>query len=299
MYFIPKYRRGVFNRYRREMPWLEMLAKDIGVVFFYLKNMLIGKRPKTLVCYPHFPSRGSTIYRIAKAMGWQVSNKLSRVGKLAVFWEYGTHRKEWQILENLDGVSVINIGSRDIGKDFVDAKMMEAMGYCSKIDPRSFQGVAVKKSITNAVHDGQEIICPIANIDKGFIYQKLVDTSNGKGEVMDMRVVIMNNEIPHLYANFRKLEVKFSNRPHRAELVMDIDIMLTKEEQNNLIQFAKISGLDYGELDVLRDNGDGKIYIVDANNTPQGPPIHLPQVEKQTAMDSYVKSFNRQFLSQD
>lgn len=299
MYFLPKFKRGVFNKYRRDMPWPEMLAKDLGVVVFYLKNILSGKRPNTLVCYPHFPSRGSTIYRIAKAMGWQVSNKLNRVGKVAVFWEYGTRRKEWQMLENLKNVSVINLQSRDIGKDYVDAKMQEAMGYCSKIDPKTFHGIAVKKSITNAVHDGQEITCPIANIEEGFIYQKLVDTSNGNGEVMDMRVVIMKNEIPHLYANFRKLELKFSNRPHRAELVMDINSMLSQKEQDDLIRFSKASGLDFCELDVLRDNGDGKIYVVDANNTPQGPPVHLPVEEKKIAMKSYLGSFKRQFLNQD
>lgn len=299
MYFLPKYNRGVFNRYRRQMPWPEMLAKDLGVLAFYLKNILIGKRPNTLVCYPHFPSRGSTIFRITKAMGWQVSNKLSRVGKVAVFWEYGTHRKEWAKLENLKKVSVINIQSRDIGKDFVDAKMQETMGYCSKIDPKTFIGIVVKKSITNAVHDGQEITCPISKIDEGSIYQKLVDTSNGKGEVMDMRVVIMKNEIPHLYANFRKLELKFSNRPFRAELVLDINTMLSQKEQDDLIRFSKALGLDFGELDVLRDNGDGKIYVVDANNTPQGPPVHLPTEEKKIALKSYIVSFTRQFLNQD
>jgi hypothetical protein len=30
-------------------------------------------------------------------------------------------------------------------------------------------------------------------------------------------------------------------------------------------------GLDYGELDVLRDADDGRLYVVDVNTTPFGP----------------------------
>lgn len=31
-------------------------------------------------------------------------------------------------------------------------------------------------------------------------------------------------------------------------------------------------GLDYGELDILRNNLDGRIYVVDVNKTLWGPP---------------------------
>lgn len=48
--------------------------------------------------------------------------------------------------------------------------------------------------------------------------------------------------------------------------------MLSKEEQTRIARFAAAMRLDFKGLDVLRDRGDGRIYIVDANKTDTGPP---------------------------
>lgn len=277
------------------MPWSEMMLKDFGVIGFYLKHWIQLKKPVVLVCFPHFPSRGATIFRISKHNGWRITNNLSSIQNLAVYWEYGTKRKEWQPLETLGQKRVINLNSRNIGKDFVAQKMQQSMGYSTSIDPLTFEGVAVKKSVKNAVHDGFEIQCPIAEIEPDFVYQKLIDTSNGLGDVMDMRVVIMGSEIPHIYLAYRKIDVKFSNRPYKAELVTQVSNFLSESEQADLLNFAIASGLEYGELDVLRDNADGKIYVVDCNNTPQGPPVHLDKELKKVAIESLSNAFKRQF----
>ena len=52
-------------------------------------------------------------------------------------------------------------------------------------------------------------------------------------------------------------------------------------------------GIDYGELDILRDNNDGRIYIVDANNTPSGPPNGLTDVQECLALHRMVYPFNK------
>lgn len=44
-------------------------------------------------------------------------------------------------------------------------------------------------------------------------------------------------------------------------------------EAELLLRLCRALGLDYGELDVLRDVEDGKLYVVDVNNTPWAPPI--------------------------
>lgn len=279
------------------MPWTEMALKDLSVITFYLKNWIKLKKPEVLVCFPHFPSRGATISRIAKVNGWRISNKLGAAKKMVMYWEYGTKRKEWHLLSRLSIRPVINLSSRDIGKDFVAAKMLEVFGYSTTIDPLTYEGVAVKKSIKNAVHDGEEITCPISEVDPSFVYQKLIDTHNGHGDVMDMRVVIMQNEIPHIYLAYRKLNVKFSNRPYKAKFIKDVNSYLNDQEQADLLSFSRASGLDYGELDVLRHNADGKIYVVDCNNTPQGPPVHLSKSEKNEAIISLSNAFKRQFLT--
>lgn len=298
MYFLPPYRRGIFNRYRKGMPVTEMFLKDLDVLLRNLGHVLrTGKsRPRMLV-HPHFPSRGGTIFRIAKALGYEVTNKISRGAQVAIYWEYATVREEYTALEQLHaaGQQIINLQHRDISKDVVDEQMQQAFGYSTKIDPKTHQGKAVRKSKTNAVHDGTLVDCP-CEPEAGFIYQKFIDSSVNEREVMDLRIPIMGKEIPHLYLNYRNNGERFKNVPDRAELCMEITDQLSTEEITQLLRFAEVSGMEFGELDVLRDCNDHRLYVVDANNTPQGPPKHLAPEAKKVAIASYAASFKRQFI---
>jgi hypothetical protein len=291
MYFLPRFRRGVYNRYRKGMPWSEMLLKDLGII---LKRGL--RQPKVLLCYPHYPSRGATIYKIAEALGMEVTNRIDRAFAHAIYWEYATVRTEYGALEALHSNAVINLGSRNISKDEVDRAMYEAFGYATAIDPLSYQGIAVKKSLTNAVHDGQAISCPIDQVDEGYIFQMLIDSSVSEAEVMDLRVPIVNDEIPLVYLNYRPIQERFKNVPDRAVLAVNVQEWISQEEQQSLIRFAEHLGLDFGELDVLRHRADGRLYVVDANNTPQGPPKHLPRNDKAKAIAVLADAFRRRFI---
>lgn len=54
---------------------------------------------------------------------------------------------------------------------------------------------------------------------------------------------------------------------------------------------CRIMGLDYGELDVLRDTEDGKLYVADVNNTPWDPPtISMSKVFQWHYKDSLRRS---------
>ena len=69
------------------------------------------------------------------------------------------------------------------------------------------------------------------------------------------------------------------------------------DEQAQVIEFAKKMNLDYGEFDVLRDLDDKKIYIVDVNNTPFGPPSNISGSEGKKAISILAKAFREAFLS--
>jgi hypothetical protein len=296
-YFLKSNKRGYFNRYRKGMPLSEMLLKDASILLLKLKAWLKGKKQVRILVYPHFPSRGATIYRIAKHLGLEVTNKIERGFELAIYWEYATDRKEYEVLEQLakKGNHVINLHHRSISKDVVDEQMQQAFGYSMRIDPSVYHGKAVRKSKTNAVHDGTLVDCPCAP-EPGFIYQKFVDSSANENEVMDLRIPIMGQRIPHLYRNYRNKAERFKNVPDRAALCLNIREALTEDEEQQILAFARISKMEYGELDVLRDVHDGLLYIVDANNTPQGPPKRLPDDDKKVAIQSYGKCFLETFI---
>lgn len=296
-YFLKPHRRGYFNRYRKGMPLTEMMLKDAAVFMQLFLAWFKGKKQERLLVYPHFPSRGATIYRIAKYLGLEVTNKIERGFQWAIYWEYATERKEYEVLEHLasKGIKVINLQHRSISKDVVDEQMQRAFGYGMSIDPRNHHGKAVRKSKTNAVHDGTLIECP-CEPETGYVYQKFIDSSVNDTEVMDLRIPIMGERIPHLYRNYRNKAERFKNVPDRAELCMNLRDAISVKEQQQILEFARISQMEYGELDVLRDVHDGLLYVVDANNTPQGPPKRLPLEDKKIAIDSYARCFSNVFI---
>jgi hypothetical protein len=67
-------------------------------------------------------------------------------------------------------------------------------------------------------------------------------------------------------------------------------------ELDFIAEFTRLLGLDWGGLDVLRDKGDGRLYIVDANKTDMGPPIALPLADKLEATRLLAQAF-RDFVS--
>lgn len=277
------------------MPISEMFLKDLGVALQMTGDAIRFKRRKTLLAYPHYPSLGSTLYRIVQCLGWGITNKISRSWDRAVFWEYATVREGFEALEGITKTKVINLGSRDISKDVVDEQMQKAFGYSTRIDPTAFEGIAVRKSLKNAVHDGQSIECP-CEPEPGFIYQRLIDSSVSENEVMDLRIPVVGGTIPLLYRNYRTKTDRFKNVPDRAELEVDVASQLSTQETERILSFCSIAGLDFCELDVLRDKSDGQIYIVDANNTPQGPPRNLDAKAKKAAIEHLSMAFESAFI---
>jgi hypothetical protein len=66
----------------------------------------------------------------------------------------------------------------------------------------------------------------------------------------------------------------------------------------NLIRFCREFGLDYGELEVLRDGENGFLYVLDANNTPTGPSRLLTKKERHDPLSILAETFDKVFLQQ-
>ena len=84
----------------------------------------------------------------------------------------------------------------------------------------------------------------------------------------------------------------------RRFLNENVDVVLdtpanvyTKDELDVITRFAAEIGLEWGGVDVLRDNATGKIYIVDANKTDMGPPVALKLGDKLKATRRMAKAF--------
>ncbi|MTI29309.1 hypothetical protein, partial [Xanthovirga aplysinae] len=283
MYFLKKYRRGIKNKYYRGMPVTEMFLKDILFQVKEIKNFFKnGFKSKTILIYPHFPSRRAVIYKICNALNYNITNKLDNDFDLVLYYEYRTYRKDFEALEKLQGKKVVNLYSRNIGKEYVDEMHQKIFGYSTRLSPKEYVGPLVKKSLINAIHDGEVINGPIDKIEEGFIYQKLIDNGVEGNRVRDIRVPVINYEIPFIYYRYRNIDSRFKDIGEST--MQQVNDELSDEEVKKILEFCRAINFEFGELDVLRDNQDGKIYIVDVNNTPNGPSYLRNEEEKANAV---------------
>lgn len=107
---------------------------------------------------------------------------------------------------------------------------------------------------------------PAEGVVEGCIYRRLIDTVEGD-EVAEVRTPLYDGRAPFIY-------IKRRPGAHRFDQISSIELRETSEvffdaEPAALRRFGVEMRLDWGELDVLRDAADGRIYVVDVSNTPR------------------------------
>ena len=252
------------------------------------------KDRKRILFYPDVPWEGSMIYQICLELGYSISNNFAVNFDLAFRWRSTTFLKPDPVLDGLSQTQrVVNIKCHDISKGHVEAVFRQVFGYSAAIDPLTFSGECVQKSNLNARHDGRIIDCPIKELDAESVYQIVIDNEVEAGWVRDIRVPIMGPAIPFVFLYGRPIDIRFSAVIARIQMV-DTAEVFSEEEYGNILCFCETLGLDYGELDILRDKKDLKIYIVDANNTPTGPPIY--QRREKVGVKKLAVAFEKTFM---
>lgn len=172
----------------------------------------------------------------------------------------------------------INRHCQSIAKSHVGAIFEQSFGYSLNVDPTAWTGKMVRKSEANGAHDGRIVEGPCAP-EPGCVYQRVIDNSIPGGLVEDIRCPTVGGRIPIVILKRRQLTHRFKNSNENVQVV-ETDAVLTAEEQLKLADFARAMQLDWGGLDVLRDNRDGRLYVVDVNKTDMGPPIVMTMDDK-------------------
>lgn len=179
------------------------------------------------------------------------------------------------ILQIKDPAIFINSACVNISKSLVGKLNESIFGYPLDVDPISFTGYAVCKSDDNATHDGEIISCPITEdkVRREKVYNVLIDNTEC-GFAVDFRVPFAMGFCGFFYEKKRPIANRFANK-NSSVMIRKIEDEFSDDELNSIEKFFTEIGLDYGEIDVLRDNRTGKLFIVDVAKTPFGPPNGL------------------------
>jgi hypothetical protein len=261
-----------------------------------------GERcPVDLECYPGIPYHRHMLWKVAlyaraKLLHYPdgVTGKARRRPTLRVFWPDTSAVREllpgrpsppasWRL-------SALNGSAGGQSKRHLERVFAQVFGYELAVDPRVHVGPCVAKSDRrNGAHDGRLLICPIADPDPELAYEVLVDNrADGVDTVVDFRVPIVGGEIPFVYRKYRPLRTRFGNANTAVELAAPGEVF-SDDERARLRAFGGAMGLDLGgEVDVLRDRGSGRLYVVDANPTSWGPPRPIATADAVRAVRAYA-----------
>jgi hypothetical protein len=260
---------------------------------------------KRIFFYPEGPMPHCVIYKILLFLGYRVITDPQTDCNLTIKYWHGFDGNPFspdktfpQIIgNNKNGDGLLNIRCNDISKIHVNSIFEEIFGYPISVDPRKHTGKCVMKLNWNALHKGQIIECPAEPQEGDFVYQKLIRNETGDGFVEDMRVPIFGNKTPFVYLKYRSVKDRFIDRVHTntKATIVEVSDVLSENELTNIYRFCERIGMDYGELDVLRNSDDGRIYIVDANNAPSGPPSPITDEDARRAIVRLSLAFEEAF----
>ena len=282
---------GLRNNYRQGMPFFEVIVKDFACLIregiYFIQNG--GKLP-VWVAAPTYPSKKTTLSKIARMNRVRLTNKMVANPEVIVYFENATYGSASSLRRKYPKARIINVNCPDISKERVHVVHLEALGYSMNLNPKTYIGVAVEKSDENAVHDGREVMCPIAFPKTDAVYQKVLDNTSEDGEYVDIRVPVVKGKIPLVYLKFKTEKYRFTNKAHRATLHKPEEIF-SEEEISQIEKYALAMKVDFCELDVLRHKGNKKIYIIDVNKTPYGPPEPLNKRDQTIALKKLSDAF--------
>ncbi|MEA2676704.1 MAG: hypothetical protein QOJ81_845 [Chloroflexota bacterium] len=244
-------------------------------------NARLPASAPTLNFFPERPIPRAQLLSMLAMLGVRIG---SDRGGPQIAWQRGTWLNPADQAQLPD--YAINRACADVSKSRVDELWTGIAGYSIAVDPLVTSGPLVEKSEENAVHDWHVVNGPLRQRKAGMVYQRLIDAIVGD-VYLQSRPVIMRGHIPLHY------EVHFPRQHWRADARMfprDVGEVYSAPEIELILAFASAIGLEYGELDVLRETATGRLFVIDANPAPVRP-HHITRDDEATMLPKMADAF--------
>lgn len=270
----------------KSIPVLERWWKQLRHAAWWMNQCVVnGKRPPAVYVWPEMPSKRSALFKMTRALGWELTNRPRRQALFGIRFEDITHKQSLQIPEEFGThLRWWNIRCNDISKLAVERHHADAFGYGMAVDPLTHTGRMVCKSDLNAMHDGQIMEGPLREEEllPSAVYQRVIDNTDEQGRYFDFRVVYIRGTLPVVYQKFKDPAQRFTNETVHVDLLDHHPF--SPDECDAMVALATNMGVDYAEFDALRDRSSGQLFVVDINPTPWGPPAQLAPASQAIAI---------------
>jgi len=274
-----------------DIPFSPDLAKDVWRGGSYIIRELLRRPAAALPLRVEYTPRPPRPWYLLWGALRQAGVRAGKPADLTIHFSDQTTTD----LTRCDGPS-LNGDCTDISKTHVASVFQDIFGYNLALDPQVATGRFLEKDEANGVHDASIHDAPCAQ-QPGRVYQHLIDNKTADGTVLDYRCPTVYGGIPLVFLKERPVDQRFANLNTRVRLATAEDCF-SAEEIAQISEFCAAMHLDWGELDILRDAADGRIYIVDVNKTDMGPPLALPIKEKLAAVKTLGLALREALLAE-
>jgi hypothetical protein len=242
----------------------------------------------TLNFFPERPLPRAQLAGMLALLGVRIGTDLR--GGPQIAWQRGT----WLRPGDADRLQpyAINRACTDVSKGRVDALWASICGYSIAVDPLTTAGPIVVKGEENAAHDWYLADGPLRRREPGKVYERLIDAT-ADDLFIQSRPIIMRDRVPFVYA------VHFPRQHWRAQaetFPAQATDFYSATEVGQMLAFCAALGLEYGELDVLRENGTGRLFVIDANPTPVRP-HHIAAADEDAGQRLMAEAFGEVFAA--
>ena len=264
---------------RRLRRWLRATA------YIRWHNARVVRHAAAVIFYPMRPEPKMQAAWLVRALRLRIG--LEPVpGQPTIAWDTGTYFAD--AARGRLPPDAINGRCLDVSKTCVDATWEAVAGYGIAIEPSGNRGPMVVKSEENGAHDGRLVSGP-ARKRRGYVYQRFIDTRHD-GRIYGTRPVIIGDEMPMVLDFWCAEADLFRGASHCS--VRSPSEVYTRTERDQIMEFAHRIGMEFGELEVLRDRDSGLIYVIDANRTSFRPAL-LSRADLRRSYRQMVPAFRR------
>lgn len=282
-----------------ELPALERLGKRLRHLG-QTSGLILHHRglPPAVVVGPDLPSRRTTLYKVCRALSLELTNRPRPADRVALYLRFEDVTEKQTPLPAHLPAGAWNARCTDIRKSTLDRHHEAVFGYGLAVDPLRHIGPLLEKGDGNALHDGRILQGPLppdaVRADK--VYQRVIANRVADGRPVDLRLVWLAGSTPIAYLKFKPEERRFTNETTHVETALPSEIF-SADELRNVALLMERMGVDWAELDILRDANDQRIYVVDINPTPWGPPAALPAPAANAAIQAIASALIPHMIS--
>ncbi len=211
--------------------------------------------------YPNKVISYARVRIIFKILGWKIIEDINKDFDIVFYWNTKIINEPDKIILKLsESYRVINLRCNDVSKSNVTKVYQEVFKNTLEINPEKYTARAVaKRNEGQGDKSGKIVNCPCKN-EKGWHYQKLLQDIH-IGRIQEYRVFIVGGIV---VVNIKQKKIK--NRFHtivEKNEYCSLNDSFSIEEITKINKFCKKIGVEYAELDLLRDK---ELYIIDVNN---------------------------------